>query len=58
MPFRKNGYDQSQMKTRRLIFLLFSAIILFSMTREWNAPVACARSILVGSAGVVDTPTH
>jgi len=30
----------------RLAFALFAAAILFSMVREWNAPVACARTIL------------
>ena len=27
---------------RRLVFALFSAAILVSMVREWNAPVSCA----------------
>jgi len=26
---------------------LFSAAILFSMVREWSAPVSCARGILI-----------
>jgi hypothetical protein len=37
------------MRKNRLIFALFSAAILFSMVREWSAPVACARSILISS---------
>jgi type III secretory pathway component EscV len=32
---------------RRLQFAVFAAAILFTMLREWNAPVACARSILL-----------
>jgi hypothetical protein len=36
------------MKNRRLIFVLFSAAILFSMMREWRAPAACARTVTVG----------
>lgn len=31
----------------RLIFAIFAAVILFSMVREWSAPVACARAVLV-----------
>ena len=34
------------MKRNRLILALFSAAILFSMVREWSAPVACARTLL------------
>jgi hypothetical protein len=30
------------MRNQRLIFALFAAAILFSMVREWSAPVACA----------------
>jgi hypothetical protein len=37
------------MGTRRLTFLLFAATILFAMVREWNAPVACARTTLIPS---------
>jgi hypothetical protein len=37
-------------RSNRLIFYLFAAAILFSMVREWNAPVACARSILIPAA--------
>jgi len=35
------------MRTRRLTFALFAAAILFSMVREWSAPVACIRTILI-----------
>jgi hypothetical protein len=38
------------MRTKRLIFALFSVGILFSMVREWNAPAFCARTILILSA--------
>jgi hypothetical protein len=38
------------MKNRRLIFALFSAAILFSMVREWNAPVFCLRTNFLQSA--------
>jgi hypothetical protein len=29
--------------SRRLVFALFAACVLFAMLREWNAPVACLR---------------
>ena len=32
---------------RRLQFAVFAAAILLAMVREWNAPIACARSILL-----------
>jgi hypothetical protein len=32
-----------------LIFVLFAAAILFSMVREWNAPIACARTLFLSS---------
>jgi hypothetical protein len=35
------------MKSNRVMFVLFAAAILFSMVREWSAPVACARKILM-----------
>jgi hypothetical protein len=28
---------------RRLAFAFFAAAILFSMVREWSAPIACPR---------------
>jgi hypothetical protein len=37
------------MRTNRFIFAIFAAAILFSMVREWSAPVSCARSILLPS---------
>jgi len=37
-------------RSNRLIFCLFAAAILFSTVREWSAPVACARSILISAA--------
>jgi hypothetical protein len=37
------------MRTNRLTFALFSAAILFSMVREWSAPIACARTVLLSS---------
>jgi hypothetical protein len=30
------------MHNRRLTFVLFAGAILFSMVREWSAPVSCA----------------
>jgi hypothetical protein len=33
-------------RTNRLVFALFAAAILFSMVREWSAPVVCTRAIL------------
>jgi hypothetical protein len=38
------------MRNKRLIFALFSAAILFSMIREWSAPVTCARTSFLASA--------
>jgi hypothetical protein len=34
------------MPKQRFIFVLFAAAILFSVVREWSAPVACVRAIL------------
>jgi len=31
------------MRSKFLVLALFSAAILFSMVREWNAPVSCLR---------------
>jgi hypothetical protein len=31
---------------KRIAFLFFAAAILFSVVREWNAPVACLRPAL------------
>ena len=41
------------MPGRRLIFAFFAMAILFSMVREWNAPAACARTILVLSTSAL-----
>jgi hypothetical protein len=35
------------LRTNRLAFAFFAIAIMFSMVREWNAPLACARGILV-----------
>jgi len=40
---------------RRLQFAIFAAAILFVMVREWNAPVACARSILLPARNAQNT---
>jgi len=37
------------MGTNRLTLAIFAAAILFSLVREWSAPVACAREILIPS---------
>jgi hypothetical protein len=42
----------NHMPNRRMIFVLFSVAILFSMVREWNArewnaPVSCSRANLL-----------
>jgi hypothetical protein len=37
------------MPTRRLTFIFFAAAVLCSMVREWGAPVACMRSVLLAS---------
>jgi hypothetical protein len=34
------------MKNNRLVFALFAAAVLFSMMREWSAPLACARIVI------------
>jgi hypothetical protein len=31
------------MRDRRLAFAFFAAAILFSIVREWSAPMACTR---------------
>jgi hypothetical protein len=33
-------------KERKLVFVVFALAILFSMVREWYAPVACSRPTL------------
>jgi hypothetical protein len=38
------------MRRNRLAFALFAAAILFSMVREWSAPIACTRTVLLSSA--------
>jgi hypothetical protein len=43
------------MRNPRLAFAFFAAAILLSMVREWNAPNACARSILLSSQAVEST---
>jgi hypothetical protein len=35
------------MPKQRFIFAVFAAALLFSMVREWCAPVACVRAILL-----------
>jgi hypothetical protein len=34
---------------KRTAFLLFATAMLFSMVREWSAPVACVRETLTPS---------
>jgi hypothetical protein len=41
------------MRNRTLAFAFFAAAILFSMVREWNAPVACARTALAPVVQVI-----
>jgi hypothetical protein len=36
----------------RFVFALFAAAILFSMIREWSAPVACTRAIFIPTVAV------
>jgi hypothetical protein len=36
----------------RFIFALFAAALLFSVVREWSAPVACLRSALLDAPAV------
>ncbi len=35
---------------KHFVFALFAAAILLSVLREWNAPVACARDLLLPRA--------
>jgi hypothetical protein len=35
------------MTIRRLTFIFFAAAVLCSMVREWRAPVACVRSVVI-----------
>jgi len=46
-PIPTSSEIMNAMRTHRLAFFVFAAAILFSMIREWSAPVACVRSILV-----------
>jgi hypothetical protein len=34
------------MRKQHLTFAFFAVAILFSMVREWSAPVACVRTIM------------
>ena len=43
------------MKNSRLILAFFAAAILFSMVREWSAPVTCPRTGLITEALVSST---
>ena len=36
------AWDNESMR-RRLVFAFFAAAVLFSMVREWRAPIACPR---------------
>jgi hypothetical protein len=38
------------MLKKHFIFALFAAAILLSVLREWNAPLACARDVLLPRA--------
>jgi hypothetical protein len=44
------------MRNNRLIFAVFAATILLSMVREWNAPVACGRAILIPGGSAAPSP--
>jgi hypothetical protein len=41
------------MVNRRIAFALFAAAILISMVREWQAPAACVRSLLISTTETV-----
>jgi len=47
------AWDNRMMRSNRKFLALFAAAILFSMVREWSAPVACARANFPVSAPVV-----
>jgi hypothetical protein len=36
-------HDVIRMRHRTLVFVFFAAAMLFSMIREWSAPVGCPR---------------
>jgi hypothetical protein len=38
------------MRSNQFAFVLFATAILFSMVREWSAPVVCARTIFLASS--------
>lgn len=43
----KGYYEESNMRSNLLVFAVFAAAMLFSMVREWSAPVGCIRPVLV-----------
>jgi hypothetical protein len=38
------------MRRNQITLTLFAAAILFSMIREWKAPVACSRAVVILTA--------
>ncbi len=48
----KSTVEPTRKRKLHLAFVLFAAAILFSMVREWNAPVSCARVTYLHSTPV------
>jgi len=44
------------MRRNNLTFAVFALAILFSMVREWKAPIACPRSTLYSSRSQSPAP--
>jgi hypothetical protein len=44
------------MQMKRSALVVFAAAILFSMVREWNAPVVCSRSPFLSTASAPASP--
>jgi hypothetical protein len=45
-------HDVIRMRHRKLVFVFFAAAMLFSMIREWSAPVGCPRFALTTSGRI------
>jgi hypothetical protein len=48
LPGRRNLRDHINMRSRTLAFAFFAAAMLFSMVREWSAPIGCPRREMTG----------
>lgn len=41
--------NEIDMRSRTLVFAVFAAAMLFSMVREWSAPLGCPRQAIAGT---------